>query len=280
MNEKLVRVPYSRMVPRCMETRSRNDDTKSKRRETVNIHDNKMRQTPSVSLFRILTLASIFNSLFLGRHCVWGNEQSTSYHDQVQQRVREQIRNFMSGPTIALQYWSDYYNLDGFENELNGADRDTVAKYLYSMALTSNYWMPFYGLENGVFLGYFHDQYNTVPRLLYREPGDSGYSLDTLNDLSMYKDTCVNKESGEVEECVTVEDGGSYVSCVNDCELVKCNSNAEVDDVQNDLFQQQEDCSIHLEGSKEKQDCESKIVWCKNYSIEKTASQEVLQEKV
>ena len=178
------------------------------------------------------------------------NEQQ---QDQVQNRIYEQIYNFMSEPTTAIQYWNDYYSLGGFDNKMNGADREQVAKYLYSMAKTSQYWMPFYGLEDGTFLGYLHDKYNTVPRLLYREPGNSGYDILDIdgygsnNELNiLYKNTCVESLNGSEEECVMDKSGGTYISCTNDCELIECNGAVTGDEIN--------------------------TKWCPNYSIETTTT--------
>lgn len=145
--------------------------------------------------------------------------------EQVQLRVFESTDRFLNTPVVAMSLLEDYYNLRSFPFQLQAQDRDTFAqKYLYSLvsALQSTGLKPYYGLEDGTFLGYLHANPNPVPRLVYREPGNSGYALDD-EQRAKYTDTCVDAITGASKPCyLSTEPEDSYISCINDCELIPC----------------------------------------------------------
>ncbi|KAL3934619.1 MAG: hypothetical protein SGBAC_009701 [Bacillariaceae sp.] len=143
---------------------------------------------------------------------------------QVKLRVYEKVDRFLNSAVSANAVLADFYDLRGFPNDLGAPDRDTIAhQYLFSMvsALEETGLKPFYGLEDGTFLGYLHNDLNQVPKLVYREPGNSGFnSTDPI--LAKFLDTCVDSLTGEPTQCVLTASSGTYISCVNDCEYIPC----------------------------------------------------------
>jgi hypothetical protein len=149
--------------------------------------------------------------------------------NQVQLRVYETVDRFLNSPVVAIELLGDYYNLGAFPFDLGAPDRDAFAqKYLYSLVSALNHTglKPYYGLEDGTFLGYLHANPNQVPRLVYREPGNSGF-LTNHTELGKYVDTCVDERTGATKKCLlSNEEDGSYISCVNDCEQIPCRAAA------------------------------------------------------
>ena len=188
--------------------------------------------------------------------------------EQIQKRIYEQIDNFMSPPLERLQVWSDYIDLGGFPNNMNALDRDEVSKYLYSTIRTTENYIPFYGLEDGLVNGYINsvrtENKKTVVAMTYREPGDSGYIIGDSNSepLMIHLNTCIDDYAGAEKQCL-LEEGDTYVSCINDCELIKC---PDPDS--------QKNCSSPEEIDNNRDDCESKIIWCKNYEQKQVTSEE------
>eukprot|EP00980_Cylindrotheca_fusiformis_P001814 scaffold408_cov71-Cylindrotheca_fusiformis.AAC.15 len=150
--------------------------------------------------------------------------------EQVQLRVYESVDRFLDTPLVASTVFRDFYNLRSFPNDLKASDRDTFAqKYLYSLVLALNFTglKPYYGLEDGTFLGYLHADTTQVPRLVYREPGNSGYLFDDP-ELGKYWNTCVNPITGTPRPCeLSTESNTTFISCINDCELISCPSSSD-----------------------------------------------------
>lgn len=146
-------------------------------------------------------------------------------YNQVQLRVLEMIDRFLTYPVETLNLFQDFYNLGGFPNNLTAKDRVEAQKYLYSLvtALNETGMKPFYGLEDGTLLGYWHGELNQVPRLAYREPGNSGYQLNDVS-LGKYYGVCVN-DQGQETNCTMTTETPLYTSCIDidDCTtLVPC----------------------------------------------------------
>lgn len=135
----------------------------------------------------------------------------------------------------------------GFPHDLQAQDRDIARKYLISLVegLKHTGLKPFYGLENGYLLGYWHSDLDLVPVLIYREPGNSGYEKDDP-ELGIHWNTCLNKQTGSEEVCQMTE-GELYVSCVDNCALTECH-NIELSTAQ-------------------KADDPSQEKWCEQYNI-------------
>lgn len=112
----------------------------------------------------------------------------------------------------------------GFPHDLQAMDRDIARKYLISLVegLAYTGLKPFYGLENGYLLGYWHSDLDMVPVLIYREPGNSGYEKDDP-ELGINWNTCLDKHTGSEEICQMTE-GELFVSCVDNCALTECHN--------------------------------------------------------
>ena len=174
--------------------------------------------------------------------------------EQVQNRVHEKVDSFMRIPVNAVEVWEDFYELGGFPNDLKGTDRDITNKYLISMAtgVAFSKMDLYYGLEDGTCSNLLDGPAHST----YREPGD-GYDPND-SEMQKYWNACVDQENGNVKDCVIDPAvNANYVSCINDCELIRC---ADPDS--------QKDCTLIVD-QMGREECESKIKWCKNYIIEK-----------
>jgi len=136
------------------------------------------------------------------------------------------------GAVNTLEGFAVYYDLGGFPNHLEAADRAQARRYTFSLltALNESGLKPFYGLEDGTLMGYWHGSANQIPILAYREPGNSGYSV-TINStdenyLLKYYNVCLNLTNGENTTCTMGEDRPLYTSCRNDCALIPCEGNS------------------------------------------------------
>ena len=167
---------------------------------------------------------------------------------QVQERVYEKVDNFISFPVKAMLLWADFYRFGGFPNNLQATDRDLAMKYLYSLvtSLEDTGLRPFYGLDNGYLLGFWHSDLNYVPALVYREPGNSAYpppnGSGTPSELAKYWEACLDKTTGDAKLC-EMPIGDPFIQCQNDCSLVPCPGTDESSD-------------------------ETSMKWCRNYTIE------------
>ena len=116
----------------------------------------------------------------------------------------------------------------------------------------------YYGLENGLCLGYWFSGVNSLPHLVYREPGftypaTSDTDTGTNTEKDLYYNECVSG-AGKTQNC-TMHKEDQYIFCIDECALIKCN----------DTISQTVNCSA-LEG-KEFAECESSISWCEHYEI-------------
>lgn len=154
--------------------------------------------------------------------------QNAEAQNQVQLRVEEKIDTFMQAPVQTLKLFHDFFDLDGFRNNLTPADRKEAQIYLYSLvkALSDVGLKPFYGLEDGTMLAYWHSTLNLVPELNYREPGNSGYAPIDAN-LGKYLNVCMDKTNGTAVECAMSDVHPLYISCIGgdggaNCPLIEC----------------------------------------------------------
>ena len=138
-------------------------------------------------------------------------------------------------------------NHRGFPHDLQAMDRDIARKYLISLVegLKHTGLKPFYGLENGYLLGYWHSDLDLVPVLIYREPGNSGYEKDDP-ELGIHWNTCLNKQTGSEEIC-QMNEGELYVSR-HSYQLTECHN------IESSTAQAADD------SNQEK--------WCEQYTIE------------
>lgn len=83
----------------------------------------------------------------------------------------------------------------------------------------------------------------------YREPVNSGYVIGD-QDKQKYFDACVNRETGQVENCI-MSPGSQYVQCVDNCDIALCDDQAT------------QDCEL-----KPNADCRREQKWCPKYTVE------------
>mmetsp|Transcript_5070 Transcript_5070/g.12091 ORF Transcript_5070/g.12091 Transcript_5070/m.12091 type:complete len:1346 (+) Transcript_5070:226-4263(+) len=196
------------------------------RRPVVSSHHQQRRGHRSFSkgILQVLLLLSIALTTADAQH-----------FNQVQLRVYEKVDRFCASAVAIMKVFADFYDLDGFHNNLTAADRPQAVRYMYSLiaALEDAGLKPFYGLEDGTLLGYWYGQLNQVPELVYREPGNSGYEVTVNNTNSTdgvykYYNVCLNRTNGQDTTCAMTADRPLYTSCKNDCALVPCEGDGTV----------------------------------------------------
>ncbi|KAL3930408.1 MAG: hypothetical protein SGBAC_011774, partial [Bacillariaceae sp.] len=155
--------------------------------------------------------------------------------NQVQLRVSEKIDRFLASAVDTLKVFADFYDLRGFPNDLTATDRSQARRYMYSLisALEETGLKPFYGLEDGTLMGYWHGPTNQVPILAYREPGNSGYEVsanitNVTDSLMKYYNVCLDSTNGQNSTCAMAPDRPLYTSCIDDCALVPCEADGAV----------------------------------------------------
>jgi uncharacterized membrane protein len=199
----------------------------------------------SPSPFRLLSSVYLLLLLLHASTTVMAVQQ----YNQVQLRVFENIDRFLDNPVEKLNLFHAYYDLGGFPNNLTAPDRTEARKYLYALitALDEAGLKPFYGLEDGTLMGYWHGTLNQQPLLVYREPGNSGYAPED-ETLGKYFGVCQNQTTGLDKNCSMTTNTPLYVSCINDCALVPCAG----------------------------LDVTSEQKWCRNYEIKEYVEQDLL----
>ena len=79
----------------------------------------------------------------------------------------------------------------------------------------------YYGLEDGLVLGYVHSKKADFFQLDYRESSKSGYSLNNSNkEKTICFNTYINSKIGEERNCTT-NVGDKYILYINNCALIQ-----------------------------------------------------------
>ena len=183
----------------------------------------------------------------------------------IEGRVRENLDSLMDQPGNVTKVAELFYRYKGFPHDLLPPDRDMVLKYIYSLMSThiKDGLTLYYGLENGMSLGYWFSGNKFLPDLVYRENGTM-YPTDSDNiEKELYYNECVDPSTGENTNC-TMTQYDSYISCIDGCDLIICNdtnSQVEASYCSSQAFEP---------GSEELAYCQSSpsIKWCQNYEIE------------
>ena len=177
----------------------------------------------------------------------------------IEGRVHESLDHFMDQPETAAEEFGLFYSYGGFSHDLQAQDRDTALVYMHAhmeLHMEAGLGMS-YGLENGMYLGYGFSNANSLPVLTYREPGPKYHATSDTREKDLYFNECIS-DAGESQNC-TMHRGDHYVSCINGCDLIKCNG----------TITQNLNCSAYAPKSTEFAECESSISWCENYEIKK-----------
>ena len=137
-------------------------------------------------------------------------EQCKVFNFEVGRRVQDQLLDFLAEPEEINEFIDQFRSKRGFPSgSLGASDRELYFKLI--MSLKSN--LIYFALEDGLDMGYdngFHFAF-------YREPGNSGYSVDDTAYEKHLK-SCVEPESGKPIDCL-MEAGQPYVKffeCDND----------------------------------------------------------------
>lgn len=173
-------------------------------------------------------------------------------------RVTDRLDDILGMPVQAVSIIQDFHDNQGFRPYgLHAPGRDRVLSYLWSLIQSFHGLSLYFGTEDGEYFAFFDSE------AVYREPGNSGYSPDepgtsenSADQLfpQKYYDVCVNGDDGSRENC-TMAEGGEYIQCIDDCNLVPCPDEAS-----------QRDCET-IEVLSEKELCRADVKWCPSYSI-------------
>lgn len=203
-------------------------------------------------VIRIFSLLCLVSAIFYNIATIEANDslQSNGFNYEVEARLNEYMMNYLSAPSEITTFLSNYYFSGGFPFLLEAPDRYTYLKVADKLKLPQLY----YALENGLFLGF------TEHNAYYREPGNSGYDLDD-NNMRKHLKSCVNKENGEVEDCILAP-GRQFVSCER-------NSNGECSDVVElcEDEESQKNCTSSYNTAEDIIKCNLSKKYCKHYTI-------------
>lgn len=134
-------------------------------------------------------------------------------------RVTEHLDAVMNVPVQAIHLLETFHNNQGFRPYgLHAAGRDRVLSYVWSLIQAFDGIRLYFGTEQGEYFAMFDTE------AVYREPGNSGYQPENDPEMSKYYNICVNGADGAKENC-TMAEGGSFVQCKDDCQLVPCLEN-------------------------------------------------------
>jgi hypothetical protein len=181
------------------------------------------------------------------------------FNYEVERRIQDQLVDFLAPPEEINSFVSTLRDKQGFASgSLLPSDRTLYLKLI--MSFPSN--LVYMYMEDGSGMGYdngFHFAF-------YREPGNSGYSIQDP-EFEKHLQSCVNATDGTPTDCL-LEAGSTYI------QYYECPS----DEPDCDLYEpcpdedpQTLDCET-MKGlataNLTKEECLAKKKWCRRYTIE------------
>lgn len=182
---------------------------------------------------------------------------------QVMERVSEHLADYLRYPVEATNRVVLFRSAGGFPNSLAPPDRDQALRFWHSEGQATT---AYYGLEDGTFLGNSNDP--TDPYVWYREPGESGYIVNSAADvvvlppeMEKFWNLCVT-DDGIPQPCL-LKKGEHYVNCTNGCQLEPCEDD-DTKEVMKRCFSSSQEVQMEcLEN-------DPQTKWCPQYTIETT----------
>jgi hypothetical protein len=156
---------------------------------------------------------------------------SDDLSNQIMYNVIMNLENILSSVVLNVKRMKAVRDNKGFRYGMTAPDRDFIYSVLGSTRPRQIGSNVYYGLEDGT---YFGSGYLEVS---YREPGLSGYNVSHIqSDDPNYKHyiSCVNSTSGDERNC-TMEETMQYITCINDCEPILCNTSLNENKVAHDI---------------------------------------------
>jgi hypothetical protein len=216
-----------------------------------------------IGMFSSIVTNDVGGSIFVAAdNSQKGNQQCDSYFNyEVERRVQDQLLDFLAPPQEINDFFKELRDKGGFKSgSLGPSDRDLYLKLI--MSFPSN--LVYFALEDGHDMGYdngFHFAY-------YREPGNSGYSIDDPA-FEKHLKSCIEPLSGEPVDCI-LEPGRNYIK------FYECGDDSEEDcDLYEpcpDLDSQTLDCEtaegLEAAGGIGKESCLQRKKWCRKYTVE------------
>lgn len=213
------------------------------------------KQLPRWTCVGILLLLQCLRVLSHEEEIIHNNDE-VNYAKEAM-RVHDYLKNGMDRSSDVVDFIGIYGSI-----EADAFDRDSFSVLGESLlkAAYPQYHAIYYGFEDGSFYGSsWNEAEDEMPVSWYREPGESGYGIDTdsghaeVSAMDKYYEACIG-DSGEEIPCL-LRSGDEYIECTNNCSLQRC-----------DDEDSQRDCST-IEESEEKSSCEANLKWCKSYKI-------------
>lgn len=152
------------------------------------------------------------------------DDLSNQIMNNVIERLDCLLESLLEKGMIAVDIFDDLRSNNVFQFGMASPDRELIYNLFasignkYDNTLDSTIYI---GLDDGT---YFSKGYGEV---LYREPGNSGYSIQNIqsNDPNYkYYIACVDSDNGDPLNCTMQYENMTYVECINDCELIPCNN--------------------------------------------------------
>lgn len=188
------------------------------------------------------------------------------FNFEVAKRVKERLLLYLGQPETVQEIIGNYRTNDLFEYGMTAPDREEVIKLLYTLPdsiLPTK--IAYCGLEDGTNFGTW-DEY-----AFYREPGNSGYTIDSVRNPTNpesnvnYKHlvSCFDNRNGTKHDCV-FEPGAIYVKYACEEEYQNWDSKPYKPYVENDSDNNPELCTPIYEPCR----LGDESVLCKRYTIE------------
>jgi hypothetical protein len=137
-----------------------------------------------------------------------------TFNYEIEERIVETLYGYFDQPVKALGVISKFRDSQVFEHGMQALDRDEFLKIVSAIAREYDFDI-YFGREDGTMMGVF----SSASVAYYREPGNSGYSIDSA-EMRKYFLACVGID-GTPEACVLPPES-YYVECVDGCALQPC----------------------------------------------------------
>lgn len=203
------------------------------------------------------------------RHRNHHREPASYFNYEVERRIQDQLLDFLAPPQEINGFLKELREKGGFKSgRLGPSDRDLYLKLITSFP--SN--LIVFSSEDGHEMGYDNGYHFAI----YREPGNSGYSVDDPA-FEKHLKSCIEPRSGEPVDCI-LEPGRNYIrfyECEDDIDNDNDNDNEGGCDLYEpcpDMDSQTLDCEtpegLETAGGISKESCLQRKKWCRKYTIE------------
>lgn len=181
---------------------------------------------------------------------------NADFNFEIGLRAHDRLSELMGMPIKIQRLITTYRTNKAFPNDFEAPDRDNFFALGDAILKTFPHDLIYYGLEDGTFVGH-----QVSPRrAMYREPGQSGYSLNdagAMAEMGKHLNSCIDEEGNQI--LCLLRGHEKFIKCQGNCNTLQKCQDAD----------SQRNCSHLFDGNtNDIFECESKIKWCKSYEIE------------